>query len=296
LPQASVRPPPFFCPVLCLAAVYFQRPMLDDRQLLRRYAADGSEFAFRELVSRYVNLVYSTALRRVGGDVHRAEDVAPIVFTDLARKAALLPQNIVLAGWLHRATRYAAAQSLRTEQRSRRREQDAIAMDTFKPEPAPDWEQIRPLLDDALDQLVRADRDALVLRYFEQRSLAEVGIALNATEDAARKRVSRALDKLRAHLVRRGVTATAGGLSLAISVNAVQATPAGLAATLTNASLSGATAAGIGTTLTLLKFMSATKLKLGLGALVLAGATTMLVIEHQSQAALQRKTQRCGGG
>jgi len=132
--------------------------MLDDRQLLGQYASQGLEAAFRELVSRYVNLVFSTALRRVDGDVHRAEDVSQIVFADLARKAGSLPQNVVLAGWLHRATRYAAAQLLRTERRSRRREQDA--MNCLKSEPAPDWQQIRPLLDAALDRLDHIDRDA----------------------------------------------------------------------------------------------------------------------------------------
>jgi RNA polymerase sigma factor (sigma-70 family) len=264
--------------------------MLDDRQLLARYAADGSEAAFRELVGRYVNLVYSTALRRVGGDVHRAEDVTQLVFTDFARKASSLPESVVVAGWLHRATRYAAAQLIRTERRGRQREQEAFAMNALKPEPSPDWEQIRPLLDDALDRLGQADRDALLLRFFEQRSLAEVGNALSTNEDAARKRISRALDKLRAHLVRRGVTTTGGVLSVAISINAVQAAPAGLAGTLTLASLAGA-ASGTGTSLTLLKLMSMTKVKIGLGALVLAGAATVLVIEHLSQVALREENE-----
>ena len=135
--------------------------MLDDQQLLRRYVADGSEAAFGELVARYVNLVYSAAFRRTGGDAHLAQDVAQLVFTDLARKARSLPDNIVLAGWLHRATQYAAAQLLRTERRRAAREQEAVAMNTLESETPPDWEQIRPLLDQALDELGDADRDAL---------------------------------------------------------------------------------------------------------------------------------------
>jgi len=105
--------------------------MDDDRQLLRRYAKDGSEAAFGELVARHVNLVYSAALRRTGGDAHLAQDVAQLVFTDLARKARSVPENVVLAGWLHRATRYAAAQLLRTERRRAAREQEAVTMNSI---------------------------------------------------------------------------------------------------------------------------------------------------------------------
>jgi RNA polymerase sigma factor (sigma-70 family) len=178
--------------------------MVEDQQLLREYAAGGSEAAFGELVARYVNLVYSAALRRAGGDPHLAQDAAQLVFADLARKARSLPKGVVLAGWLHRATYYAAAQLLRTERRRQAREEEAVAMNALTSEPATDWEQLRPLLDQALDRLGAADRDALVLRFFEQRSLAEVGHALGSNEDAARKRVTRALEKLRADLVRRG--------------------------------------------------------------------------------------------
>ena len=261
--------------------------MLADRQLLRRYAADGSEAAFGELVGRYVNLVYSAALRRTGGDPELAKDAAQLVFTDLARKARAFPPGVVLAGWLHRATRFAAGQLLRTERRRQAREQEAVAMNALEAEPAPDWDQIRPLLDAALDRLDRADRDALLLRFFEQRSLAEVGQALGANEDAVRKRVSRALERLRADLVRRGVTTTAAALSTAISVNAVQLAPVGLAATLTSASLAGA-AAGTGTTLTLLKLMTMTKLQAGIiSAIVVAGVATPLVVQHQAQVKLR---------
>jgi RNA polymerase sigma factor (sigma-70 family) len=265
--------------------------MLDDQQLLRRYAADGSEAAFAELVARYVNLVYSAALRRTGGDADLAKDVAQLVFTDLARKARSLPEGVVLAGWLHRATRYAAGQLLRTERRRQAREQEAVAMNALTSEPAPDWDRIRPLLDDALDRLDRADRDALLLRFFEQRSLADVGLALGATEDATRKRVSRALEKLRADLIRRGVTTTAAALSAAISVNAVQVAPAGLAATLTSASLAGA-AAGGGTVVGLLKLMAMTKLKLGaISAVVVASVVTPLVVQHQHNAELREENE-----
>ena len=261
--------------------------MTDDRQLLHRYTDDGSEAAFGELVARHVNLVYSTALRRTGGDVHLAQDVAQLVFTDLARKARVLPRDVVLAGWLHRASRFAAAQLIRTERRRQSREQEAVTMNLS--ESAPDWEQIRPLLDAALDELSAADRDALVLRFMEQRSLAEVGTALGANEDAARKRVARALEKMRALLVRRGVATTAASLSAAITVNTVQVAPAGLAATLTTASLATAAAKTVGT-LTLLKYLIMTKIKFAIiSAVIVAGIATPLLIQHRAESKLREQ-------
>lgn len=212
-----------------------------------------------------------------------------MVFADLARKAASLSANVVLAGWLHRATRYAANQIRRTDHRRRAREQEAVMMNAIQSESTPDWEQIRPMLDEALDRLSPDDRDALLLRYFEQRSLAEVGTALGSNEDAARKRVSRALEKLREFFGKRGVTTTAAVLTTVISANAVQIAPAGLAAALTSASLAGA-AAGTGA-FTLLKLMTMTNLKIGLSTIVVAGAATTLVIQHQAQAKLREENE-----
>jgi len=155
--------------------------MLDDQQLLRHYTADGSEAAFAELVSRHVNLVYSTALRQTGGDAHLAQDIAQQVFISLARKAASLSSRVILAGWLHCATRFVARQILRDEARRRRREQEAAIMNEIGPGHAPDWDRIRPMLDEALSRLSKDDRDALLLRFFEQRSLAEVAQPRAAT-------------------------------------------------------------------------------------------------------------------
>ena len=265
--------------------------MLDDQQLLRRYVTEGSEAAFGELVARHVDLVYSTALRRADGDAHLAQDVAQLVFTDLARKARSLPKGVVLPGWLHRASRYATAQLLRTEHRRRAREQEAVVMNTLNSEAAPDWGRIHPLLDEALDELGPADRDALVLRFFDQRSLTEVGHALGSNEEAARKRVARALEKLRASLVRRGVTTTAAALSTVLAMNAVQGATAGLAATLTSASLASA-AAGTGTALGIMEVMAMTKLKAGIiGAIVVASVATPLVIQHQAAVRLREENQ-----
>jgi len=279
--------------------------MEDDRQLLRRYAAQGSEAAFREVVARHVNLVYSAALRRTGGDAHLAQDVAQLVFTDLARKARSLPENVVLAGWLHQATRYAAARLLRTERRRAAREQEAVTKNSILSEADSDptrrsptdadWAQIRPLLDQALDELGDDDRDALILRFFEQRSLAEVGQALGANEDAARKRVSRALEKLRADLVRRGITTTAATLSAAISVNAVQTAPVGLATALSTTAIAGTTLTAAAATAT--KTLAMTTLqKTIIGATLAAAVGTGIYEARQAstaraEAESQRKQQ-----
>jgi RNA polymerase sigma factor (sigma-70 family) len=263
--------------------------MSDDRQLLRRFAEERSEAAFGELVTRHLPLVYSTAIRQAGGDEHLAKDVAQLVFTDLARKAPGLSENIILAGWLHRATIFAARQTLRGDRRRREREQQAVIMNAVQSESeSADWQQIRPLLDEALDRLGKADRDALLLRFFEQQSFSQIGANLGGSEDAARKRITRALEKLRTILQKHGVTTTVAALSTVVSANAIQTVPVGLASVLTNTSLA---AAATGTTFTLLKIMTATQLKLGLGALVVAGATTAIVIQHQMQSRLLAENQ-----
>lgn len=261
--------------------------MVDDRQLLSGYIEDGSEAAFRELVARHVNLVYSVAVREVRGDEHLAKDVTQLVFVDLARKARSLRRDMVLAGWLHRATRYAARQILRAQRRRQAREEQAIAMNDTHSDSQAHWEQIGPELDQALDRLNRADRDALVLRYFSQRSFADIGAALGSNEDTARKRVTRALAKLRLLLERTGVTTSVSTLSALLAAHAVQAAPVGLTATLASTSLAASASAG-GMTLTFLKLMSMTKLKTGVvSAVVIAGVATPLVLQYQSAARLR---------
>lgn len=260
--------------------------MTPDTELLRRYAGSRSEEAFAELVTRHLNLVYSAALRQVGGDAHLAQDVAQAVFTDLARKASRIagsrPAMGNLTGWLYTSAHFAAAKIVRTETRRRDREEKFMREAVNEPAPAVEWKNLRPALDDAMHELHETDREAILLRYFENRPFAEVGAKLGLGENAARMRVDRALEKLRGILTRRGITATAA-LTAAICANAVQTAPAGLAATLTTASLAGA---GTGTALTLLKFMTAIKLQLGISALVVAGATTALVVQHHAQTKL----------
>jgi len=268
--------------------------MTPDCELLRQYARTQSEAAFAELVQRHVNLVYSAALRQVNGDAHLAQDVAQTVFTDLARKASSLSRRATLTGWLYTSAHFAAAKIVRTENRRRDREEKFMREPTneYVPEVgrvtpcAPDWETLRPVLDDAMHELKETDREAILLRYFENRQFAEVGVKLGLNENAARMRVERALEKLRGFLTQRGITTTAA-LAGVISANAVPVAPAGLAATLTTASL-----AGVGTgTFTFLKFMTLTKIKLGLSALAVAGATTALVVQHQAQDILRAENQ-----
>jgi RNA polymerase sigma factor (sigma-70 family) len=260
--------------------------MTPDSELLRRYAGTKSEEAFAELVQRHVNLVYSAALRQVNGDAHLAQDVAQIVFTDLARKAASLARRATLTGWLYTSAHYAAAKIVRTENRRRDREEKFMREPISETAPELDWEKLRPTLDEAMHELKEADREVILLRYFENHPFAEIGGKFGFNENAARMRVERALEKLRAVFLRRGIAATTA-LASVISVNAVQIAPAGLATTLTSASLA---ATGTGT-LTLLKLMTMTKLKLGISALVVAGAATALVGQHQTQIKLREENQ-----
>jgi len=215
--------------------------MMDDEQLLGAYARGGSESAFGELVARHVDFVYSTALRVVNGDSHLAQDVAQTVFIDLARKAGSLPDDVALPGWLHRHTCYTATKAVRTERRRQGREQTAMEMRALDDDTRPAWEQVAPYLDESLNQLNPADRDALVLRFLKQQDLRAVGQALGISDDAAQKRVDRALEKLHVLLKHRGATLSAAALGTALATEVVTAAPAGLAGAVTAAALSGST-------------------------------------------------------
>jgi RNA polymerase sigma factor (sigma-70 family) len=265
--------------------------MTSDCDLLRRYAETKSEEAFAELVRRHLDLVYSAALRQVNGDAHLAQDVTQTVFTDLARKAEPLSRRLVLTGWLYTSAHFAAAKAVRAERRRRAREEEAQTMREWLQDPTPDldWSKLRPVLDEAMHQLKETDREAILLRYFERRQLAEIGARLGVSENTARMRVARAVEKLRTFLNRRGVTLTATTLATTLATEAVVAAPAGLAVSVTAISLAGA-AAGTGISATLMKLMAMTKLKAGVaGALVIGSVVTPLLVQHQAQVRLRDK-------
>ena len=250
--------------------------MIEDTELLRRYAEQHAQDAFAELVRRRVDLVYSVALRQVGGDAHLAEDVTQKVFADLARKARPLSQRAVLIGWLYRSTQYAASDVVRSERRRRAREQESQAMHeiSLDPNAAADWDRLRPLLDSAMGELSEDDRDAVALRFFEGKPFADIGRTLRLTDEAARKRVDRALDKLSVALSRRGVKSTAAALGVALGSQITMAAPAGLAASVTATAL--ATAAGFAASAGMV-----VAAKIAIGAAAAAGAFAVGVVYYE---------------
>ncbi|MCX6624895.1 MAG: sigma-70 family RNA polymerase sigma factor, partial [Acidobacteria bacterium] len=265
--------------------------MSNDLELLRRYAAGESqgEEAFAELVRRHLNLVFSAALRMLGNDAHRAEDVSQMVFANLARHAGDIPSATILAGWLHRDACFKALEVLRGERRLRTREE--IAMNETPRDPDIDWGQLRPEFDQSLNQLRECDRDALLLRFFEGLSLAELGQRLGVGESRASRRVSNALNKLRGVLRRRGITTTASALASVLAVQGVSAAPANLAGVITAQSLAlipaaSTVAAGLGSSTitsspsTLLLAMKTKWIVLGGIAAVILGSVSFVAFRH----------------
>jgi RNA polymerase sigma factor (sigma-70 family) len=283
-----------------LGGSYRTKTVINDTELLRQYSAHHSEQAFASLVQRYLSLVYFAALRRTNGDTHLAEDITQQVFATLATNAATLQRHAVLTGWLYVTTRHAAANAMRTEKRRFNREQEAHAMQETPTtrDPQADWNQLRPQLDHAIDELNERDRLAVLLRFFENRPFAEIGATLRVSEDAARVRVDRALDKLRTLLVRRGITSTAAALAVALSCQSALAAPPALAASVTGFALTStasATASGASTAFHLLHFMSTTKTIIAttsaLAAVALGTALYEIRETHQIQSTLAIATQ-----
>jgi RNA polymerase sigma factor (sigma-70 family) len=218
-----------------------------DLQLLTRYTNQRAEDAFAEIVRRHLDLVHSAALRQVRSP-ELAEEVAQAVFIELARQGHHVPPRTVLAAWLYHVTRRRAIDVVRREAGRRLREQTAQELQAMNAT-AEDWTHIEPLLDDAMEALEETDRLAVLLRYFQNKPLREVGQAIGVTDDAAQKRVSRAVERLREFFSKQGITVGASGLVLVISANAVQAAPAALSLTIsTAATLTGVTLASTGTT------------------------------------------------
>ncbi len=214
--------------------------MLADHELLNRYCSDRCESAFAQLVERHADLVYSTALHQLNGNPDLARDVTQVVFTDLALKAASLRPSVSLAGWLYTSARFAAAKLIRTEQRRQAREQKALAMDNLDSGPgsaSDDPTRLRPVIDQAMQNLDEEDREAVLLRYFEGRDFKAVGTALGISDEAARKRVVRAVERLRTILQGRGISSPESALVAALSAAAALSAPANLHASIIRSAL-----------------------------------------------------------
>jgi RNA polymerase sigma factor (sigma-70 family) len=203
---------------------------MSDQELIAQFCAQRSENAFAEIVRRHVDHVHSAAMRMVR-DPHLAEDITQAAFVALARSAGNLQNVAVLSSWLHGTVKNLSSSAIRCETRRRRREQEAIAMTGLQDtENNADWEATAPHLDAALHAMRAEDRDPLMLRFFERKTAREIAAALKINEEAAQKRVSRALERLREILARRGVKVGAAGLCATLTANAVQAAPIGLSA------------------------------------------------------------------
>jgi uncharacterized protein (TIGR03435 family) len=256
---------------------------LDDHDLLAQYARENSQTAFTALVSRYLNLVYSVALRKTS-DAGAAEEITQAVFIILAKKAGGMSRRVVLSGWLYHTTRLTAANYVRSEIRRQKREQEAF----MQIDDAETWRNIAPVLEDAMARLGAKDRDAVVLRFFENKSLREVGLAMGASEDAAKMRVNRALARLRKIFGKRGLTLSGAAIAGAVSAHSVQAAPVALAKTISTVAVAQGAAAS-GSTLALvkggLKLMAWTKMQTAVvtTAVVLLAAGTASVTVKEIQ-------------
>jgi len=260
-----------------------------DSQLLRAYVERRSEPAFAELVRRHVNIIYSAAFRMVC-DSHLAEDVTQAVFVALAKGAPQLTDRPVLSSWLHRTAQNIAAQTVRTDVRRRAREQEAAAMNTllFADSDA-SWEEIAPHLDAALGGLTEPDRDAVLLRYFERKPTSQMAQILGVSEEAAQKRVSRAVERLREFFAKRGITIGAGGLTLVISANAVQAAPVGLAVTISAATAFAGTTVAVASTAAATKIIAMTTLQKTVIGATVAVAVGMGIYEARQVSLLREQ-------
>ena len=253
---------------------------MNDRELLEQFATKGSHSAFAELVERHVALVHSAARRRLGDDP-LVEDVVQQVFVLLARKVGSLGREVVLSGWLYRTAGHVASENLRRERRRRERELAAAQLDLVNAgESETLWQGIGPRLDAAMAGLSPADQDALVLRYFENRGLREIGELFGITDDAAQKRISRALERLRRGMGRECEGIPSGLLGAAVVFGAIQPAPSGMAATVSGAVLASAagTLATTTTTATVgITTMSTMKTIAGITAAV--GAAAVIAVQ-----------------
>jgi RNA polymerase sigma factor (sigma-70 family) len=263
--------------------------MTSDLELLQNYADRNSEEAFAELIRRHLDLVYSAALRQVRSP-QLAEEVAQSVFTDLARNVGKLKPDTILTAWLYQVARRTAIDVVRRESRRQLREQIASEMNAMNAT-ASDWTHVEPFLDEAMDALDDTDRTAVLLRYFENKTLREVGQTLGTSDDAAQKRVSRAVERLREFFAKRGVTVGASGLVVLISANAVQSAPVGLAVMISTAAVLAGTTLATPTTATATKTIAMTTLQKTLITATIAAAVGTGIYEARQSSTLRTQVQ-----
>ncbi len=247
---------------------------IPDPELLRAFVEKGDETAFRELVDRRLDFVYAAALRQVAGDTHRAKDITQDVFIKLARAASTLSHHPALLGWLYTTTRFAAVDVIRSEQRRKVREGEHAAMQHHEGIGEMDWDCLQPVLDEALSELNDADREAVLARYFDHQTFGQIAHTSGVSENAAQKRVERALDKLHAALARRRITSTSAALGVVLANQVGTAAPAGLAAIITKAAVAEPLAAAVMTGWGLFTFMSTAKTLTVTGVFAVIGIGT----------------------
>jgi RNA polymerase sigma factor (sigma-70 family) len=264
---------------------------MDDSTLLRCFVEHRREADFAELVSRHLGLVYRVALRRTAGDTHLAEDISQQVFTVLSQRAVSVQDHPVLQGWLYVTTCNLAAKAVRGEQRRRHREQEANAMNEFtvlpEAEPEPDLPRLRAELGRVLDALSERDRHAVLLRFYSNQPYAEIGAVLKVSENAARQRVDRALERMRKLFARRRIVSTSAALAALLTGEAAAAVPSGLAGTVTTAALAGGVAAAPAGVLYFLQLMGTTKTMASVAGAVVCLATGVAVYENYEGRAAQ---------
>lgn len=248
---------------------------MNDHELIREFASSRSEQAFRRLVDRHCDLVYSVA-SRVTRNPDLARDVSQQVFSKLAAKPGAVTEGVPLSAWLHRTCRSLAIDLVRSEESRRKRELTLSASPLMNAEPSPDWCSLEPVIDSLIDELPELERRAVVMRFYEKRSHGAIGASLGLTEEAARKRLDRALERLRGLLAKRGISTSSAALAAMLPAHAVSTAPAGLAASLSSTALSTATLS-VATTSTFIAFMTNKATIAGASLLLLAGVGAIAV-------------------
>lgn len=275
--------------------------MIDDRLLLRQFAEQDSQEAFAELARRHVGWIFQASLRRTGERRDLAQDVVQHVFIALAKHATALSDHEAVSGWLYTTTRYAASHVLRAESRRHKYESAATAMtEVEQPKVESDWSEIRPLLDQAMDNLPPRDRDVLLQRFFEGMSFAEMAAAHGVSENGVRKRLDRALDKLRGSLGRRGISSTAAALGALLGTQVSAAAPQAVVAIAAAAPWSAGVVAQPSLALGALHLMGTTKTAaVGAGLIAIAATLSSVTLavramraEHVANAAVASMTRK----